>query len=376
MGIGCAALAAGRPSAAAGPCAAAPGRRPRLHPALGRVRGRARRRSRRPASPASPHWRAHGGVAIEGTGRDPAVQRGQRLRGDHRRLPAPVHPRRTHAPAPACHRAHPHGHPATQRDRRGQPHPPGHRPGRIPATGRADRVLRPAPARRRRRHLRPRTPGSRRSRRHPARIGDPGPRGVRPRLRPSPRRGSRTDARRPHLRTPRPSLSRVPSLARCRRSRMRDHQRTHPRGPAADRPRRRHPGRGQPARITGLVHLVLTRAAGRVQGQHPAQSRAPTPSQGNPARRAERPVDRRQQGPQRHPRRPGRRRSRPAPPRSRLHLRRTRPSTSSVPPGMPPAWTAYSKSAKTLQPHAEMPCVQALDDRLYGWQATLSTLQR
>ena len=31
---------------------------------------------------------------------------------------------------------------------------------------------------------------------------------------------------------------------------------------------------------------------------------------------------------------------------------------------------------KTLQPHAELPCVQALDDRLYGWQATLSTLQR
>jgi hypothetical protein len=31
---------------------------------------------------------------------------------------------------------------------------------------------------------------------------------------------------------------------------------------------------------------------------------------------------------------------------------------------------------KTLQPHAELACVQALDDRLYGWQATLSTLQR
>jgi hypothetical protein len=30
---------------------------------------------------------------------------------------------------------------------------------------------------------------------------------------------------------------------------------------------------------------------------------------------------------------------------------------------------------KTLQPHAELACVQALDDRLYGWQATLSTLQ-
>ena len=31
---------------------------------------------------------------------------------------------------------------------------------------------------------------------------------------------------------------------------------------------------------------------------------------------------------------------------------------------------------KTLQPHAELDCVQRLDDRLYGWQATLSTLQR
>jgi hypothetical protein len=31
---------------------------------------------------------------------------------------------------------------------------------------------------------------------------------------------------------------------------------------------------------------------------------------------------------------------------------------------------------KTLQPHAELECVQRLDDRLYGWQATLSTLQR
>lgn len=31
---------------------------------------------------------------------------------------------------------------------------------------------------------------------------------------------------------------------------------------------------------------------------------------------------------------------------------------------------------KTLQPSAELDCVQALDDRLYDWQATLSTLQR
>jgi hypothetical protein len=31
---------------------------------------------------------------------------------------------------------------------------------------------------------------------------------------------------------------------------------------------------------------------------------------------------------------------------------------------------------KSLQPWAELDCVQALDDRLYGWQATLSTLQR
>jgi hypothetical protein len=31
---------------------------------------------------------------------------------------------------------------------------------------------------------------------------------------------------------------------------------------------------------------------------------------------------------------------------------------------------------KALQPHAELDCVQQLDDRLYGWQATLSTLQR
>ena len=31
---------------------------------------------------------------------------------------------------------------------------------------------------------------------------------------------------------------------------------------------------------------------------------------------------------------------------------------------------------KALQPHAELHCVQHLDDRLYDWQATLSTLQR
>ena len=31
---------------------------------------------------------------------------------------------------------------------------------------------------------------------------------------------------------------------------------------------------------------------------------------------------------------------------------------------------------KTLQPEAALECVQRLDDRLYDWQATLSTLQR
>jgi hypothetical protein len=31
---------------------------------------------------------------------------------------------------------------------------------------------------------------------------------------------------------------------------------------------------------------------------------------------------------------------------------------------------------KALQPWADQDCVQALDDQLYGWQATLSTLQR
>ena len=31
---------------------------------------------------------------------------------------------------------------------------------------------------------------------------------------------------------------------------------------------------------------------------------------------------------------------------------------------------------KSLQPWAEQDCVQALDDQLYGWQATLSSLQR
>ena len=31
---------------------------------------------------------------------------------------------------------------------------------------------------------------------------------------------------------------------------------------------------------------------------------------------------------------------------------------------------------KALQPWAEKDCVQALDDQLYGWQATLSSLQR
>jgi hypothetical protein len=31
---------------------------------------------------------------------------------------------------------------------------------------------------------------------------------------------------------------------------------------------------------------------------------------------------------------------------------------------------------KALQPWAEQECIRALDDQLYGWQATLSTLQR
>ncbi len=31
---------------------------------------------------------------------------------------------------------------------------------------------------------------------------------------------------------------------------------------------------------------------------------------------------------------------------------------------------------KALQPWAEQECIQALDDQLYGWQATLSSLQR
>jgi hypothetical protein len=31
---------------------------------------------------------------------------------------------------------------------------------------------------------------------------------------------------------------------------------------------------------------------------------------------------------------------------------------------------------KALQPWAEQECVQAFDDQLYGWQATLSSLQR
>jgi hypothetical protein len=30
---------------------------------------------------------------------------------------------------------------------------------------------------------------------------------------------------------------------------------------------------------------------------------------------------------------------------------------------------------KNLQPYAENDCVQHLDDRLYGWQTTLSALQ-
>jgi hypothetical protein len=54
----------------------------------------------------------------------------------------------------------------------------------------------------------------------------------------------------------------------------------------------------------------------------------------------------------------------------------SRPSSSSGSPGMPPAWTACWKSARPSTPWAELDCVQALDDRLYGWQATLSTLQR
>jgi hypothetical protein len=44
----------------------------------------------------------------------------------------------------------------------------------------------------------------------------------------------------------------------------------HPRGAAADRPCRISPGRGQPVRLTGLVHLVLPGTAGRVQRQHRA----------------------------------------------------------------------------------------------------------
>jgi hypothetical protein len=51
--------------------------------------------------------------------------------------------------------------PAAWRDGRGQPHSPRHRLGRVSAAGRADRVLRPPPARRRRRDLGPRAAGGR-----------------------------------------------------------------------------------------------------------------------------------------------------------------------------------------------------------------------
>ena len=122
-------------------------------------------------------------------------------------------------------------------------------------------------------------------------------------------------------------------------------------------------------------HLVLPRPPGRVQRQHPAQGRAPPPSSRDPDRRAQQRDHRRRQAAHRHPRRPSRRRSRPAPPRGRLRLRRTGP----------PAARHHlvrhrhapdPEVRKTLQPWAEQDCIQALDDQLYGWQATLSTLQR
>jgi hypothetical protein len=143
----------------------------------------------------------------------------------------------------------------------------------------------------------------------------------------------------------------------------------------ANRPRRIDPGRGQPVRLTGLVHLVLPGTAGRVQRKHPAQGRAPSAGQRNPARRAERSVDRRQQG------------------RSVIL---SDLAAVEVAQHNPEAACAYAVQAldqlarqwyatgmdrvlevrKALQPDAGLYCVQALDDRLYDWQATLSTLQR
>jgi hypothetical protein len=141
---------------------------------------------------------------------------------------------------------------------------------------------------------------------------------------------------------------------------MRDDQRAHPRSPASDRARRRHPYHGQPVRLTRLVHLVLSRPARRIQGKHPAQGRAPAAGQGNSARCAQRSVDRRQQGAKRDPRRPGRRRSRHAQPPGRLRLRRASPgaarhllvrhrhgpgfSKSARPPSQTPSWSACSSS--------------------------------
>ena len=116
--------------------------------------------------------------------------------------------------------------------------------------------------------------------------------------------------------------------------------------------------------------------AGRVQGQHAAQGRAPAPGQGNPARRAGGPVDRTATS----------RRSVILGDLAAVEAAQHHPEAAcdyaiQALDQLGRTWYATGMDRvlevrKTLQPNAELDCVQALDDRLYDWQATLSTLQR
>ncbi len=145
----------------------------------------------------------------------------------------------------------------------------------------------------------------------------------------------------------------------------------------AHRARRGHPRHRQRAPLAGVVHLVLPGSAGRVQGQHPAQGRPPRPGPRRPSPRpwTALPADEGKQrtvilgdlaaveAAQQHPE------------EACAHAEAgARPARRS--PGTPPAWNASAKSAKPSSRGPTRECVRHLDDRLYGWQTTLSALRR
>jgi uncharacterized protein involved in copper resistance len=135
------------------------------------------------------------------------------------------------------------------------------------------------------------------------------------------------------------------------------------------------PGRRQRARLARLVQLVLPHAPGGVQGQHPAHGRAPPQAKETltAALNAATAADDKQ----------------------RTVILGDLAAVEAAQRN-PEAACAYAEQAiqqlaitwyatgmdrildvrKALQPWAEQECVQALDDQLYGWQATLSSLQR